>query len=262
MTKYKLINENELAYVQKTYHSSFPIIQSVIDGLQQGSIFINSQNDCWVLHKAGFSEVFLKNDDGTEWIDFIAGNMKLPQYFHVYNPDAKLINYLQLRNETFNTRVRERIQLSYENKSPLKDSINALDDCFTLSKVTNNNFESLSVFNLDLESKFWNSKEEFIKHALGVVVSNKEDMPVSLCYAAAVADQRAEIDVVTLDNYRGKGLAKTVVNSFINSCMANNLLPNWDCFVDNISSISTAKSFNFGIKNNYKFISIFKNSLL
>ena len=258
MTSYKLINENELAHVQKTYHSSFPIIQSVIDGVQQGSIFINSQNDCWVLHKAGFSEVFLKNDAGTEWIDFIAGSMKLPQYFHLYNPAGKLINYLQLRNETFNIRVRGRIQLSYENQSPIKDSLNDLDDGFTLSNITNNNFESLSVFNLDLGSKFWKSKNEFIKHALGVVVSNKEDMPVSLCYAAAVADQRAEIDVVTLENYRGKGLAKTVVNSFINSCMANNLFPNWDCFEDNTSSLDAALKLGFFKNKFYNFISVYR----
>lgn len=244
--------------IRNQLHSSFPIIQAVIDGVQQGQIFGNTHEDYWILHKAGFSEVFLTSDDGKGLVDFITENNNLPRYFHIYNPVEKLVDVFKSSSEIFNIRERDRVQLKCEEHQKKSSSSYPLEDEFTSTQVTQDNVDSLAVFNLDLANKFWSSKEEFVKNALAVFIKDKQNNPVSLCYAAAVAGQKAEIDVVTSEHHRGKGLAKSVVATFISNCFNNKIIPNWDCFEDNASSMMTAKNLNFLFNKKYKFLSIFK----
>lgn len=257
---YSSIGEQEKWSIKNRLHSSFPIIEAVIEGVQQGQIFMNARQDYWVLHKAGFSEVFLNEDDGKELVDFILESTELPRYFHIYDPTEELIGFFKLKADAFNVRKRTRIQLKYGEGQRVK---NYSDDrllCeFTISNVTPYNYESLSVFNLDLTDKFWNGKDEFVKNAFGVFIKNNKDMPVTLCYAAAVADGKSEIDVVTLDSFRGKGLAKMAVASFVTHIAHYNLIPNWDCFKDNRASLRTALSIGFLKSLEYSFLSVFKN---
>jgi hypothetical protein len=256
---YSVLSGQERLLLRNQLNSAFPIIQAVIEGAQEGMIFRNTRQDYWILHKAGFSEVFFNDDNGTELVDFILENDSLPNYFHIYNPPAELVDVFKTKSETFNIRERGRIQLQYKGQEKSNNLMSVLEDEFTISEVTQDNFDSLDIFNLDLANKFWNGKEDFVSNALGVFVKNKQNDPVSLCYAAAVADQKAEIDVVTLEPNRGKGLAKSMVNSFISKCNEGGKIPNWDCFDDNTASMNTARNLNFLLIKKYKFLSIFKN---
>jgi GNAT superfamily N-acetyltransferase len=256
MNTYHLVREQERLILRNDLHSSFPIIQAVIEGVQQGQIFLNSHGDCWVLHKAGFSEMFLNDDVGIELVDFIGTNHSLPKYFHIYNPPEKLADFFNSRDDVFNVRERNRVQLTCEGQQ--KESGILLEEEFNLAAVACDNFDSLNVFNLDLASKFWNGKEDFVTNAMGVFVEKKNDSPVSLCYAAAVANQVAEIDVLTTENYRGKGFAKSLVSAFISICTSKNVIPNWDCFGDNIPSRATALGLGFKEKKLYNFMSVYR----
>lgn len=259
MYTYCAISEQERLAIRNQLHSSFPIIQAVIEGVQKGQIFKNARNDYWVLHKAGFSEVFLNSDDGKELVDFISKTDELPNYFHLYCPPVQLVDVFKSSTETFNVRERDRVQLEYDWQK-MTDSHSIENDEFISVEVTRDNVDSLAVFNLDLENKFWSGKEDFAKHSVGVFIKDKENNPLSLCYAAAVAGQTAEIDVVTSEVHRGKGLAKSVVAKFIRQCEKNGILPNWDCFENNIASLMTAKNLNFHFVKKYQFVSIFKKN--
>lgn len=81
-------------------------------------------------------------------------------------------------------------------------------------------------------------------------VITKEDEIVSRCESVAVAGQEAEIDIETLEDYQGKGLAKHVAIAFINECIANDLTPNWSCWPFREGSIHLAKSLGFTEKCN------------
>jgi RimJ/RimL family protein N-acetyltransferase len=258
MNTYSSLGEQEKLMIRSQIHSSFPIIQAVIEGTQQGRIFKSAHQDYWVLHKAGFSEVFLSRGDGKELVDFIGKTPWLPKYFHIYSPPEQLVNVFKSDTKIFNIRERDRVQLKYDGRK-VSSSLLVVSDEFTSAEVTQHNIDSLAVFNLDLENKFWSSKEDFVKHAAGVFIKDKQHNPVSLCYAAAVADQKAEIDVVTNALHRGKGFAKAVVGAFIIHCNNYKIIPNWDCFEDNTASLMTAKKLNFLFNKKYKLLSIFKN---
>jgi len=257
---YSVLDGQERLEVKNQLNSSFPIIQAVIVGVQQGQIFRNTSTNYWVLHKAGFSEVFLNDDDGTELIDFIIENKNLPTYFHIYNPPEKLVDVFQARLEIFNVRERNRVQLRYKEQQMKIDSPHLLDGQFTLSQVSDDNFDLLAIFNLGLSYKFWNGKEDFVRNSLGVFIKDKHNNPVSLCYAASVADHVAEIDVLTTENYRGKGFAKLVVSFFISNCSEKSIIPNWDCFKENQNSLKTALAAGFFKNLEYRFLSIFKSN--
>jgi hypothetical protein len=256
MNSYASIRGQEKSLIKNQLHSSFPIIQAVIEGIQQGEIFKSAYGDYWVLHKAGLSEVFLTSDNGKELIDFIIENNTLPTYFHIYNPTEKLLDLFKPNSEAFNIRERKRVQLQYDGNP--NESLFSLNSEFAFAQVTSDNIDSLSIFNLDLPNKFWSNGEEFVKNALAVFIEDKQNNPVSLCYAAAVADRKAEIDVVTVENERGKGLAKSVVAAFISNCINNKVIPNWDCFENNVQSLGTALRLGFIEHTLYKFISVYR----
>lgn len=254
---YSVLDDNERIRLCNEMRSSFPIIQAVIEGVQQGQIFKSNNNDCWVLHKAGFSEVFLAKDDGNDLVNFMLVNQAIPKYFHIYNPPDALTSVIKSRADVFNTRERDRIQLSYIDIHAEHRVRAITSDEFEVADVTAENFDSLSAFNLDLASKFWNSKEDFINNALGVFIKDDQNNPLSLCYAAAVAGQKAEVDVVTSEQYRGMGLAKVVVSDFINKCANKSIYPNWDCFLDNQASLKVALKHGFRRISDYKFLSVY-----
>lgn len=237
--------------------SEFPIIQAVIEGSQRGQIFANLKNELWILHKAGFSEVFTHSDAGTgELVEFVKGSKQLPAYFHIYNCPEKLTAAFEAQGD-FTVRMRKRIQLVCDQMHELNKNVYE-SDTFDISPVTRGNFDLLSTFNLDLSHKFWNSKEEFVDKALAVCAFDLQQNPVSICYAAAVAGKKAEIDVFTLESLRGQGIAKRVVQAFVRECEKKGIIPNWDCFEDNIKSLSVSLSLGFVKKKTYQFISLYR----
>lgn len=61
-------------------------------------------------------------------------------------------------------------------------------------------------------------------------------MIVAECVSIFSGNGFAEIDIVTHKAYQGKGLAQAVAARFIEHCIQNDIIPCWDCYVDNIPS--------------------------
>lgn len=252
MASYREVKENEWGGLRRQIHSTFPIVQMVIDGLQQGQGFKSDAGDVWVLHNAGFSELFLTNDDGKGWVDFLISEKALPRYFHLYEPKETLVNIIKDHQNFINLRERGRIQLGYDHQTVL--NVN-LPSGYKLEAVSRTNFATLSVFNLNLENRFWKSSEEFVSHANGMVAVDEIGNPVALCYAAAITNDCAEIDVITLEKHRGRGLANSVVKGFINN-LDKKIKPNWDCFIANVHSLNVARGIGFKEKKFYPLVSL------
>jgi len=237
--------------------TDFPLINAVLLGVQQGNIFEDETN-LFIIHKAGFS--FFKQKKAAanydNFIKLILNSSSIPRYFHVYDPPEELISQLG-KNAHIQTRIRKRIHLKYvDERFSFKFSA---DENFSVQRITSDNFESLSVFDLQITSKFWNSKEDFLKNGFGFFVFAKKNEPVSVCYTACVADGEAEIDIATLGRYQKKGLAKKAASSFVQHCINNNIIANWDCFEDNIASLRVAEQIGFSQKRSYIFLSIFNS---
>jgi len=240
-------------------YTSFPLINAVLAGLQKGKKFIDEKAEdvFYFIHKAGFS--YLAGSDNADYADvlrFLLSSKEIPGYFHLYEPPSDFIALCSKSAVEVNIKNRKRIQLKYTEKElKFKDTI--LPEAYTIRKIDANNFEKLSNLNLSLENKFWNSKEDFEKNGFGFCVFNEFDIPVSICYTACLVNQIAEIDVATLPAYQKMGLGKQVVNAFLEHCINNNIIANWDCFEDNYGSLKIAQSIGFKYIMRYNFLSVF-----
>ncbi|MFZ6009566.1 MAG: GNAT family N-acetyltransferase, partial [Bacteroidota bacterium] len=209
----------------------------------------------WVVHKSGFSEMFLERDFDGDFIEYVIAQGRLPRYFHLYSPTDRVRDWFSERSEKFNSKVRIRVQLLLNENTKLTQIPNLQ---FSAHEVTKDNFESLAIFDLDLAHKFWSSSDEFVACAHAVYLSDANSKPASLCYAAAIADGRAEIDVITREVFRGKGLAKACVSLFAKRCLTAGITPNWDCFIDNHPSLNVALALGFAMKKKYELVSIYQ----
>lgn len=231
--------------------SEFPIINSVFNKTQNGFIF-DLEFTQFVLHKSGFSQLINYTENSyNKFVDLINQNNDL-KYFHIYDASDNLINKIS-ENKKFTLKIRERIILEFRSKIKIQNVKNKKIDFI---KCENASIDLLNSFPLELFSKFWNNEIDFRKYSKGIVVLF-DNRPASICYSAA-NDFRSEIDIFTFEDFRGLGLGKYAVSFFVNECLNSNLLPNWDCFVENKPSLNIALKTGFIIKKIYNFISIYK----
>lgn len=237
--------------------TDFPLINAVLSGKQEGRIFELSGSDTvFIQHKSSFSWLQANElIDVKMVLDFFLQEKKLLPYFHIYNPPGGLIDEIK-SDARFGIKLRKRIQLSYL-KDTVDKSVN-LPTGFSAVEINESNFDQLDVFGLNLATKFWRSKEDFLKHGYGVVIASASGKPASVCYTSCIANAVAEIDIASLPEFQGKGLAKYAALKFIDMSIKKEIQANWDCFEDNISSLKTAQSLGFQKIGSYNFLSVFK----
>jgi RimJ/RimL family protein N-acetyltransferase len=93
-------------------------------------------------------------------------------------------------------------------------------------------------------TRFWTTSQDFVSRARAAAVSRRGRL-ASVCYAAAVSDGRAEIDVLTLPEFRGMGIGKATVSIFLRRCLEESLEPLWDCFTNNAGSMALSRAAGF-----------------
>jgi hypothetical protein len=255
----KLEPEEYVVFVNGGQFDVFPLISSVCQGRQQGSIYVDNKtkpNLVFVIHKVGFAYLYATASFAYDsFINFITLNEDVPQYFHVYDPDSEFVKHT-VESSSVNHKLRERVQLRYNESENRRYQI-AENQLFELHAINENNISLLSGFGIDLIKTFWGSEERFLSDGYGVFLTNKDNQAVSLCYSACVTNQLSEIDIVTHENYRNQGLAKYVTSAYIDLSIRKNILPNWDCFTDNVSSYKTALSLGFETLMKYNFLSVY-----
>lgn len=84
----------------------------------------------------------------------------------------------------------------------------------------------------------------FLENGFGYCLLHN-DTVVSECTSIFSSSQFAEIDIATQNKYRGMGLAQNVAEIFIEHCIERTLKPNWDCDVNNFTSIKLAERLGF-----------------
>jgi hypothetical protein len=248
--------------IREHFNSKFPLINAITSGKQEGMIFVDREENIYcVIHKAGFLELHFENMYHALYkvFEFLKKTNEIPKYFHIYNPPESIVNFLNPKNEGLNVRIRKRVQLRLKEKIGLNLQLD-LPAGYYIKRVAPDNFHKLSVFGLELDKKFWKSEEDFFQNSFGFCVFNNNDIPASICYAACIVDEIAEIDVATLPQFQKKGLAKISVTAFLKFCIENKITPNWDCFEENLASLQTALAIGFTPIQKYCFLSIYNKN--
>ena len=255
------LGEQEFPKVLARYRAGghvFPLILAVLEGSQRGQVFASDKNGAaFVVGNFGFSclieadEVDASFERGLTELLATRGPVR-PSYLLWYEPPPRWQTKLDA-SESVKKRERVRFEFRKEGASYF-DETASCPAGFELQRMTPQLLASAEKFGLGLESRFWSSADDFIAHGLGVCLV-KDGEVVSLCYAAAVADGLAEVDVVTDAQFRGHGLGTIVTQEFNRRCLRNGKSPTWDCFDYNTGSLKLAERLGFVEVRRYPFYS-------
>ncbi len=233
-------------------HSTFPIIQSVIEGNSSGKIVRLSDEEILVLHDSGFGQIIL-NASVTLPETGLFGN-DLPKYFHLYNIDSAAINGIFNSNPSSNVLLRKRLKGIHQGATG-NPQIPVGYHLIDASELTLEQFEKIP---LELYDKFYSSFESFRENSWAKILFTNQNDFCACCYAAAWGGDTAEIDVYTETSHRKKGLAECVVSAFVSNLNDHGKIANWDCFLDNFGSRALAKKCGFSLREEYWMVSIFR----
>jgi GNAT superfamily N-acetyltransferase len=152
---------------------------------------------------------------------------------------------------------RQRFRLAETGAGVAIESTTGVDSIVKAEEVDWRNVDDVDRL-FGVITRFWPSPEDFIKKA-GAVLARVQDEPAAICYAAAVADNCAEIDVLTRPEFRRMGVGRFAVLEFIRQCLAGGRRPLWDCFSNNAGSMALCRACGFvPVANPYPFFTINK----
>lgn len=247
MIKLEKAGYNEIYKQYLTNDFFFPLIAAVLLSEQDGVVYVDnstSPSQAYVEHAFGFSQVlgeFSRNFEQELERYLLIDKSFNPNKIRLYAPC--LPKFLLMPQYDSLCSRRQRFTISSENYSCQQENRYELKKNLTLSRVGLNNI-SLIDNKFGVISRFWRNSDDFIRRSNAVVVFC-EGKPASICYSAAEADHRVEIDVFTLPEYRSLGLAKVAVMEFVSRCFKLSLRPLWDCFTNNSGSMMLCKSVGF-----------------
>ena len=256
------LDKKSFVPIYDLYQSSeifFPLIAAVLLDEQDGAVFADdaySPSQAYVEHAFGFAQIFgIPNAEFERELEryllinkrFAASKVRL------YAP--YLPGFLDSPRHDGLKSSRQRFHISTESFSTRRsDAAQAKDDTL-LCEVDSDNI-ALIDGRFGVATRFWRTAEDFIAKS-NAIVALYQGEPASICYSAAEADRRVEIDVLTLPEHRNRGLAKYAVTGFIERCFSVGLRPLWDCFTNNAGSMRLCESVGFtAAKSPYAFFTI------
>ncbi len=225
----------------------FPLIGAVLEDEQDGIVYADNSaapRQVYIEHAFGFAQII--GDSCTAFESDLKRYLLIDRRFaapkvRLYTP--LLPSFLQDKEWDSLRSFRQRFIISPSEH--LNDKIAAIDSGvdIDLSYVDEKTVsETERVFGV--VGRFWRCPQDFISKA-NAVVARYQGQPASICYAAAVADRRIEIDVLTLPAFRTLGIGKITVMHFVKYCFEQSLQPLWDCFTNNTSSMQLCHSVGF-----------------
>lgn len=242
-------------------------VQAVVKGVNPGRIFVDN------IDTPRTALIWLGNNDGFLFI----GNEHNEQFNHQINgfidqvivPEAKKVGlhyfegignhpkWNQTIEKIFNHRElgswKQRVyKLHKENYKANNEP--SIKEGYTVFKIDNTLFEDNTIKNpAFLQSKilsFWSSVECFLNKGIGYCVVYDHHI-ISLCFSGFVVENVHCIDIETLEAYRGNKLAQKLAHHFVKNCLAQGLVPYWDCMDSNKPSIAVAENIGFTNVFNY-----------
>jgi RimJ/RimL family protein N-acetyltransferase len=125
-----------------------------------------------------------------------------------------------------------------------------LSNYYSLKNFNSNILRKSDNFNESYILEYWGTESNFSENGLGICIMDGENI-VAECVSIFHSGKTAEIDIITNPNYRGRGLGTIVGQEFIKQCLAENVLPAWDCDNDNKSSKVLANKLGFSNEEDY-----------
>ncbi len=224
----------------------FPLIGAVLEGKQNGLVFADGmgiESGFFVEHSFGFAQVIgpISSKFANDLKRYLLGNgIRQNKKMRLYTPFQ--LDFLEVPRKGVEISYRQRFKHCRE-----KTNLNAGSrfDCgdTNVSVLTTSQLPIVEQ-SFCIAKRFWKNESDFCNFAMPVIVWQRDE-PASICYAAAISSNIAEIDVVTKPEFQKKGLAFLAVKKFIELCCESKITASWDCFTNNEGSMKLAKKAGF-----------------
>ncbi|MAL78750.1 MAG: hypothetical protein CMN55_06490 [Sneathiella sp.] len=242
----------------------FPLIVAVLLDEQEGAVFVdhvNSPSMAYVEHAFGFSQIFGNSsklngflESWTSWL--LREKQFRTEKVRLYSPPPSGSFLTETKSVALSERQRFYLDPDRFSKQRERSCSNIPAD-IKGRKLTKDDLDDIEN-TFHVVTRFWRNPDDFLEKANPYLITYQNKF-ASLCYSAATADGYAEIDVVTLPEYRKLGLARHAVTGFIENCHEAGICPLWDCFTNNEGSVALAAAVGFMPRNPpYNFFTINK----
>lgn len=99
-----------------------------------------------------------------------------------------------------------------------------------------------------IPSGFWDSEVDFINNGIGFsLLCNKKI--ATTAYSAFIHDNKLELGIETIPEFRGKGFAQLACSALIDYCIVKDYEPIWACRLENTGSYKLAEKLGFKVSN-------------
>jgi GNAT superfamily N-acetyltransferase len=241
--------------------------RAVVEGVNPGRIFVDDVNSptsglIWLGNNDGF--IFIGNERnvrfntqlnhfidtvivpetkkvGLTWFEGIGNHSKWNETIKKVFKDRDLGSW----NQRVYTLRKEDYKGTFEFTSEEGYKIVKMSEVLSDNSIKNFEFLHSKI------EEFWSSSKAFLNEGVGYCVVYKNEI-VSVCFSGFVVNNVHCIDIETLKEHQGKKVAQKVARTFVEDCLANNLVPYWDCMESNKPSIAVAEKIGFRNVFNYK----------
>jgi RimJ/RimL family protein N-acetyltransferase len=239
--------------------NEFILPRCVLDGMQGGDVVSGTHGPrkwALVINRVGFTQVVGAIDPEELAEGLLEPNGPLAgRYLLWYDAPGTIVKILQQKRlKGFQERPRIRYAPWSGQRTLLSAMVGNMHPDLRVTPLTAELLPACDPFELKLSTRFWNSVQDLLQHAGGMVVL-EEEQPVAICYAAGVADGQAELDVMTVPDHRGKGAGKLACAAFILGMEERGVRVVWDAFTTNIASVRTAQALGFKEGKHYSLTS-------
>lgn len=246
-----ILNQNKFTDLKRTLNKNNincpTFAYSILDGFIQGTVYGDSEEPKTILIGTSSGIYFVAGE-----ADNFGFNRFLFELYRKRKSD-KLRFTLFSSSEKWNCTIRnefnhemkqlDRFSFSYNLDRKIEEK-RLLSSEYSIEKITPEFIKISLEFNEEYYTEYWGSPSNFIENGIGFCVVHNGKV-ISECTSIFSSQDFAEIDIVTHEDYRGKGLAAIIANTFIEHCLKNSVTPKWDCDVSNYSSIKLAEKLGF-----------------
>lgn len=269
---FKELAKTELEVFRLIYHQttgySNPIIESVLyQDRGDNAIFYwddISFGNYIIFHRSGFGHINFNlhhNSKSLNEIDeFLRTNAKIPQLILLYNTPNSLKDYFESKNKPyFKIRKRRRYLLNEDSFNKLEKQLYAIPKNHKLVKLQECPICDLELFEMNLDSKFYNSYDDFFQNSFGHVLYNEDNKPVCIAYLICNVGSKTECDLKTLPEYKEKGYGYITITHYVAESFRRKVDVGWDCFVENHTN-KWAQQYGYHyVIREYDFVSFLNN---
>lgn len=223
-------------FVYAILEQTIPGVVYTDDQTSPRSFFIGTESGIYFI--AGEEENQVFNDFIAEYYEKQAKSTKRFTLFSANDTWDQILKTI-LKDDL---NQMKRVAFSFQQK-PSKRALE-LPKGFALKRIDEDIIANSTEFNSAYYKEYWNSASHFLGKGFGFAVLHGNHV-LSECTSIFLGNNRAEMDIYTLEEYRGMGLAYCVGSKFIEFCLENGMTPSWDCDVCNNSSMTLAVKLGF-----------------